>query len=313
MAEDSAGADSRSAFVTTFDKNYAARGLSLIASMDRLKLDYSLLVVALDSYVERLFELIEAPRVRVIPLADVENASLLRVKNTRSRTEYYWTLTPFVIDLALRHHSIDSVATYLDADTWFLSSPARLLASFKQSTADVLITEHGYHAAFDQSKTSGRFCVQFLAARGGSSDDIINRWKAQCLEWCFAEPLDGRIGDQGYLTEWPELYGSRASIVTPASAFQGPWNALRFPFSEAVAYHFHGLKRIGKGQIGLGAYPIPKPHRDEVYRHYGDDLDNSEALIRSVGLKVFGRARKRELIRDFRSRISRFRQLWTTH
>lgn len=266
-------------YVTLFDQNYASRALALYKSLERSSDHFVLWVVALDSYVEELLSALRIENLKIIPLREVETPQLRLCKLSRSQAEFCWTLTPFVFDWVFERESRTEFVTYVDADLWFLRAPKVLFDQFTNSEADVLITEHAYHPAFDSTATSGYFCVQFLSVKRKSSSDVISRWKSQCLDWCFAYPEDGKFGDQGYLSEWPDRYPGRVFIPPRKEWFQGPWNALRFPYGEALSFHFHSLVYLGAGRYSVGFYPVPKPHKAHLYRAYVKDLDWAEERI----------------------------------
>lgn len=275
-------------FVTLFDRSYALRALALWRSLDRHLDDFFLWIVAMDAYVETMVQTLGLSRVGVIPVSEIEDAELLEKKRERSAGEYCWTLTPRVFEAVFSRSPLANAAVYVDADLWFRQSPQAVLGAFKESSADVLVTEHAYHPAFDQSATSGYFCVQFLGAKRGTSSDIIGKWRDQCTDWCFAYTDEGRFGDQGYLDDWPLRYGNRIQVPKRREWFQGPWNAMRFPYSESIAYHFHAFRYFGKDHFSVGAYPIPKPHRENLYEPYVDDLKWAQKLLEETGLAVWG-------------------------
>lgn len=300
-------------FVTLFDCNYASRGLALWRSLERHAKPFKLWVIALDLYTENLIHILNLPSVQVIPLSEIETPELLNAKSERSFSEYCWTLTPFVFDAVFERDTQVHLVTYIDADVWLRQSPARIFADFRSSQGDVFITEHAYHPAFDVTTTSGYFCVQFLGVKRKVATDIVDRWKHQCLEWCFAYPDSGRFGDQGYLNDWPARFGSRVHVPANKEWFQGPWNAIRFPFGEAVAYHFHSFLNRGGGRFSVGSYPIPKPHRKNVYQLYATDLAWAEERILRAGLEIYGKSNLRAVLRALVRRLIRLRQIWTTH
>lgn len=299
-------------FVTLFDRNYASRGLALYRSIDRYLASFKLWIVALDSYTEQLFSELALDNVAVVPIGEVETRELKQVNLERTFAEYCWTLTPFVFDWIFERDLTARQVTYIDADMWLTRSTDSLMEQFVQSDGDVLITEHAYHPAFDVTSTSGYFCVQFLSVKRDSASDILELWKHQCLEWCFAYPDGGKFGDQGYLNEWPSKYGSRV-FVPRKELFQGPWNALRFPYGEALSYHFHSFVHFGENLFSVGLYPIPKPHRNNLYRAYADDLSWAEQRILSCDLDLFGRGDWKARLNAFAHRLVRFREVWFTH
>ncbi len=303
----------RKHFVTLFNKDYASRGLALYWSLSQHSLDFQLWVVALDDYTETLFRELRLESTTVISVNEIETVELQEKKRGRSFAEYCWTLTPFTFEAVFEREPSASSVTYVDADMWFAASPDSLVEAFHKSQADVLITEHAFHPAFDASATSGYFCVQFLTARRDKAKDILDEWKSQCLDWCFSYPDNGRFGDQGYLTKWPEKFGERVFIPASKEWFQGPWNALRFPYSEAMAYHFHSLNYLGKGEYDVGLYPIPKPHRKGLYAPYSAALKEAENAIRSAGFTPYGTVGIPEKVNALAHRLVRFREVWTTH
>lgn len=299
-------------FVTLFDSGYSSRALALYRSLTRHNPDFTLWVIAMNQEVEDLFKALNYSEIRVIPLKAVETDALEQAKKGRSAGEYCWTLTPFTFDAVFRADSEVERVTYLDADVWLRKSPGAVFQEFSDSKADALITEHAYFPAFDASETSGYFCVQFLTVNRKRRTEVIERWQNQCLDWCFAYTDQGRFGDQGYLNEWPERYGAAVHVPGKKEWFQGPWNAMRFPFGEAIAYHFHSLKIFGKNRISTGVYPIPKPHRRHVYADYVDDLAWAEQEIQSVGMKVAPRVSAVSWVSDFLHRVHRLRDTMTT-
>lgn len=294
-------------FVTLFDRHYAIRALALWRSLDRHLEHFRLWIVAMDTYTEQLVHSLGLKGVEVIPVDELEDAELLEKKRERSPGEYCWTLTPRVFEAVFARSPVATAVVYIDADVWLQQSPQPVLDAFQASSSDVLVTEHAYFPAFDQSASSGYFCVQFLGAKRGSSSDIIGRWQDQCMEWCYAHSDGGRFGDQGYLNDWPTLYGNRIQVPKRKEWFQGPWNAMRFPYSEAISYHFHSFVHLKGGRFGVGSYPIPKPHRDNLYRPYRADLDWAESRVASAGLTSFGLSTRRYLLKTF---LERLRAAW---
>lgn len=309
----SAQSSSLNHYVTLFDRNYASRALALYRSLLRHSNPFFLWVIALDDYTEELFVRLGLENVEVVPIREVETDELLRAKDGRTFAEYCWTLTPFVFDVVFVREPTAKSVTYIDADVWLVQSTEPLVAEFHHSNADVLITEHAYYPAFDVTATSGYFCVQFLSVKRDVAKDIIERWKSQCLEWCFSYPEDGKFGDQGYLNEWPALYGTRVFVSEKKQAFQGPWNALRFPYGEALTYHFHSFVYLGDGRYSVGLYPIPKPHQKNLYAPYVQDVMWAEKEILSAGMDLFGRGDWRKQLNALAHRLVRFREIWTTH
>ena len=258
-------------YVTLFDSTFLPQGLALHASMMSHAGDFDLTIISMDETVERVLVDMALPRVRVVPLREAETDELRRVKPSRSIAEYCWTITPFAADAVFSRTSAERV-TYLDADLWFLGSPAPVFAEMESSGAAALITDHAYAPEYEQSGLYGRFCVQFMPFDRSASQTIRDTWQQQCLDWCYAEPDEGRFGDQKYLDEWPGRYGADVHVLQKVSLLQAPWNAVRFPACDAAVFHFHRLRIISADRVYPGLYRLPREHIESVYRPYLRDL-----------------------------------------
>ncbi len=268
-------------YVTLFDIAFAPQGIALHMSLQRHAGEHTLWVLCMDEAVEDLLRKLELPDVRTIRLADAESDDLKRVRPGRSRAEYCWTLTPFTFDLVFDRAPDAKRVTYVDADVWLREDPRRIFADFDRSGAAVQITEHAYAPEHDQTATSGRYCVQFLTMDRDGSVPVRRWWQERCVEWCFARVEDGKFGDQKYLDDWPDRFGDLVHVATPKSRFQGPWNATRYPYSDATSYHFHGMRLVGPDTVFpvSTGYPIPRPHWRNIYEPYLDDLAEAVELF----------------------------------
>jgi len=259
-------------YVTHFDKNYLVTGLGLYNSMKRWCNNYLLWIVCLDDETYDVLSKLKLESTQLISLKNIEDEELLKVKKSRTLTEYYWTLTPYVIQNVFKQSlEIDQV-TYLDADLFFLDNPDPIFAEFELSKASILITEHAYSPEYDQSRKSGKYCVQFIVVNRISSDTVIQEWKEKCLEWCFNRFEQGKFGDQYYLNDWPKKYKNTVHVLTHKEWALAPWNANRFTFSEAIFYHFHQFKLVHSRFATLGSYNLPFPLIENVYLEYVKSL-----------------------------------------
>ena len=272
-------------YVTLFDATFLPQGLALHASLVRHAGDFELTVIAMDEQVERVLVDMALPRVRVIPLRDAETEELQRVKPSRSIAEYCWTITPFAADVVFSRTSAERV-TYLDADLWFLGSPSPVFAEMESAGAAALITDHAYAPEYEHSDIYGRFCVQFMPFERSTSQVIRETWQQQCLDWCYAEPSDGRFGDQKYLDEWPGRYGTDVHVLQTVSLLQAPWNAVRFAAGDAAVFHFHRLRIVSPDRVYPGLYRLPREHIASVYRPYLRDLRAACNAMHRYGMKT---------------------------
>lgn len=293
-------------FVTLFDSLFLPQGLALHLSMERHAGNYTLWILCVDDEVYGVLSKLDLPNVRLLQLSKLETPELLAVKSDRSKGEYCWTLTPFAPRFVFEADAEVPRVTYLDADLWFRKNPAPIFREFDASGKDVLITDHAYAPEYDQSGISGQYCVQFMTFSRNGGEVIRKWWEEKCVEWCFAKFEDGKFGDQKYLDDWPIRFADSVHVLTNKELLLAPWNAIRFPYGCAVAWHFHGLRIvINSGSLvsvsansrfsisviihsgpsisaiinsqqslsaEFGGYLLPKCTRDNIYVPYVNDL-----------------------------------------
>ena len=302
-------------FVTLFDSLFLPQGLALHASMQRKLPNYRLWVLCVDDLAHDLLTKLALPNVSLIRLSSVETPELLAVKPGRGKGEYCWTLTPFAPRFVFEADSSVQRVTYLDADLWFLKAPAPLFAEFDASGAGVLITDHAYAPEFDQSERSGQYCVQFMTFDREQGEPVRRWWEERCVEWCFARFEANRFGDQKYLDDWPERFGSRVHVLQQQQLAQAPWNSTRFPYSQAVFYHFQSLRILPGRKVDLGlGYPLNEPLRRHVYAPYLNDLKAAIATLADLGHQVQPQGTRIGTLTLLRRALSGvYQQIWRFH
>jgi len=283
-------------YVTLFDSLFLPQGLALHKSMERHAGQYALWVLCVDNEAFNALSMLALPNIRLLQLSHIETPELRRVKRRRSIAEYCWTLTPFAPRFVFAADPTVSRVTYLDADMWFRKTPDPIFKEFAESKKAVLITEHAYAPEYDQSEIAGEYCVQFMTFTRTGGELVRKWWEERCIEWCYSRHEDGKFGDQKYLDDWPERFSEAVHVLKQRHLLLAPWNATRFPFSSAIAYHFHGL-RICKRIILSNGYALPDPIVSNVYKHYLSDLKYSISLLASHGV-VFRKQGKEPTILD---------------
>ncbi|MFA6901883.1 MAG: glycosyl transferase [Gallionellaceae bacterium] len=277
-------------YVTLFDSLFLPQGLALHMSMERHVSAYTLWILCMDDEVHDALIKLELPNVRILQLSQLETPELLAIKHTRTKGEYCWTLTPFAPRFVFEADSGVSRVTYLDADMWFRKNPAPIFREFDASGKDVLITDHAYASEHDQSATSGQYCVQFVTfARDGG--EVVRKWWAdRCIEWCFSRYEDGKFGDQKYLDDWPTRFADSVHVLSNKELTLAPWNATRFPYGNAITWHFHSLRisfNFRKSLLVIyGTYLLPKCTRENVYQYYVYDLHAAIERITNIGVTL---------------------------
>ena len=259
-------------FCTLFDSNYLTRGIAMYESLKKNLDNFTLYICTFDNKAYEILSNIKLQNVVIIKLEDLEkfdNGLLLSVKNTRNAAEYCWTSTGVLIKYCLDNFKLDH-CTYLDADIYFYSFSEEVINLIKKKK--VLLTPHRYTPEYDQSFTSGKYCVQFLTFWNIKEHIVIlDEWIKNCINWCYARYEDGKFGDQKYLDEWPIKYPNDILEVEHLGIGLAPWNIQQFKIinennklyvfdkrkkHEVVFYHFHGLKFIERNRIRLGNYKL---------------------------------------------------------
>jgi hypothetical protein len=273
-------------FVTLFDSVFLPQGLALHASFERHAGAYTLWVLCVDDAAHAVLSQLTLPNVRLLRLRDVETPDLRRVRPQRSRAEYCWTLTPFAPRFVFdADASVDRV-TYVDADLWLLRNPAPLFGELNAAGKHVLITDHAFAPEHDKAAANGRFCVQFVVFRRGSSDHVLRWWEERCIESVSADSIDGRFGDQKYLDDWPVRFPREVHVLKHMEWTLAPWNATRFGPDQGVIYHFHGLRLLPDNRVKIADYPLPVSLVERVYDPYLAQLAAAVRVLRASGFEA---------------------------
>jgi len=154
--------------------------------MERHVCEYVLWVLCVDDETHDVLQRLALPNVRLLKLSELETDELLSVKPGRAIAEYCWTLTPFAPRFVFETEPTVKRVTYLDADLWFRKHPKPIFDELDASGKCVLITDHAYAPEYDQSATSGQFCVQFMTFHRDGGELVRQWWEERCIEWCFA-------------------------------------------------------------------------------------------------------------------------------
>lgn len=297
-------------YVTLFDSLFLPQGLALHISMEKHVKNYTLWILCVDDEVFFNLTKIGLNKVRLLQLSKLETSELLQVKKIRSKGEYCWTLTPFAPRFVFESDSSVQRVTYIDADMWFRKNPWPIFQEFEESGKSVLITDHAYAPEYDQSATSGQFCVQFMTFCRDSSECVRKWWEERCIAWCYARYEDGKFGDQKYLDEWPDIFSDYVHVLKQEHFFLAPWNAKRFAYNNSIVYHFQEL-RIGKKIQLYRSYQIPDVVIVNIYEKYLNDINKSIKLLKMYNIQINEQLKKKCLKDQFKKYFHGFRQnIW---
>jgi hypothetical protein len=286
-------------YCTMFDSGYMSRGLALICSMRSVGIDGDIWVLCLDGTSHQYLSRLKLTGVRLLTLPDVEavTSGLRNIRAHRSRAEYFFTCTPALVSLVLDRATNADWVTYLDADTYFFSSPQHVFGEVEHG--DVAIVPHRFPDRLAQLTQYGTYNVAWVMFRSSPSGrECAAWWRERCLEWCFDRPEDGLYADQGYLNDFAEHFPTTV-VIRDSGLNVAPWNLGRHTVSlvddhlavdgsPLVFYHFHGLRKRGDWIYpSLATYKtrLTPTVRDRVYAPYISALT---AIERGMAVINFG-------------------------
>ena len=281
-------------YCTYFDRNYLTRALALHRSLVRYSPPFTLWALCFDDDAHAAIKALDSVSLRPISLTEFErfDPELLAVKPTRSTVEYYFTSTPSVPLFVLDQAPDADAVTYLDADLLFYSSPEPIFEELADGS--VLIIPHRFPARLRRLEIHGTYNVGLLTFRNDARGRaVLERWREQCIEWCYDRYDNGRFADQGYLNDWPSMPG--VIVSNHVGAGLAPWNFMQYRVDLAgdpptvdgrplIFYHFQGFKSVGPGlyDLGLEDYaPMDRGLRRRLYGGYVRELRDAAAILRT--------------------------------
>lgn len=270
-----------------------SRGLVLYESLKKHCPDFTMYVLAMDDVVAGYLSSLEYGNLRVVTVDDIKEMYpvLVRLEKERTRGEFSWTLSSFSVQYVLRKFGLES-CIYVDADICFYNDPQLLLDELGDKS--VLITEHNYTPEYDQSATSGKFCVQFMYFKNDTGgNEVLEYWRSKCEEWCYNRMEDGKFGDQKYLDDWESRFEGIVYNCQNIGCGVAPWNIQKYDTSAendiyyvtdritkikkpVIFFHYHALTETAEKKWVLSQYKISENDKRLFYLPYIDTLYNQE-------------------------------------
>jgi hypothetical protein len=282
-------------YCTLFDSNYFLRGYTMVKSLLEKDPNSFIYIFPFDEEAYNSLEKLNIRNVKLVSLKEFENKKLLSVKEERTRAEYCWTCTPWIIKYCIEFFKLEQ-CIYVDADLFFFDNPQLLLDEAKNSS--ILITEHRYSKKYDQTKNNGKYCVQFLEFKDTDNGRLaLNWWADKCIEWCFARIEDGKFGDQKYLDDWESRFKEVHSLKYLGGGV-APWNLDSYRLINIINdkielieektnttfnlifYHFHEVKLKNMNiNLFIDFYHYPPENFDIHITYYNHLKSNFKYLF----------------------------------
>lgn len=293
-------------YCTLFDLNYLDKGLVLYYSLEQIADEFHLYIFAFDDKTVEILRDLNLIHATVISSEEFETDEMLKVKQERSKAEYYWTCTPITIEFVLMNFEVE-MCTYLDSDMMFFSSAKPIFEQMDICGSSILLTPHRFpnnNKGRILEKRAGRYCVEFNTFK--KDDNGISAliwWKERCLEWCFFQRNGELFGDQKYLDGWTIKF-SGVLEVTNWGAGLAPWNInqcnyfsnkgtdIVFKHIETntdwklIFYHFQNIKYLPFGLVNIGSMAKDKKLKNAIYNVYLNNIQEiREKLKDNYGLE----------------------------
>jgi hypothetical protein len=255
-------------------KSYCKQFELYVLCLDNITLEYFL--VNPDSF----------PEIKTISIEEIEESDkeFKECKTNRSKIEYYFTLSPCLPLYILKRYNISHICS-LDADIKFFSSPEIVFSLLDKYS--ILITPHNFSPELKSLELYGRYNVSFQIFKNDKSGlDCLEKWRTQCIDWCYDRLENGKYADQKYLDAWVVDFNG-VSQIDNIGVGVAPWNLNSYSITnregqifvnntKLICYHFHGLRLIDKNLIihGMDKYGvrISRAISRNIYKPYIDSL-----------------------------------------
>jgi hypothetical protein len=277
-----------------FDHRYAAPGLAMIRSLRIHGGSGTVWIFCLSVEAEAIVAKFNVPDVRVVALNQLEQhfLTLAAARYDRSTIEYYFTLTPHVIQYVFDHAQEARRVAYLDSDLYFFGPADQVWQAC--GDAPVAIIPHNFHKGAEHLAKYGRYNVGWVSfARSEQGMSCLDFWASSCRDWCRDTPDAGRFADQGYLDSF-HRFAPDLAVIRHKGCNTGPWNVGRYDFrvvdgrvwvdkDPLIFFHFTGFKKDLAGRwfnshwlYRTGTTAVV---RDHIYRPYLSALLAARAFV----------------------------------
>ena len=265
-------------FCTIFDSSYYTKGLALYYSLEKV-CDFQLYIFTPDKKCQSMLKEKKLTKAITLPLSEIEDDELKKIKTNRDTAEYFWTIKASCINYLFNKYDLDQLS-YVDADIFFYSSPAPIFNEMGSSS--VLITPHNFSPRYKRELKNGIYNAGFISFKNDKPGrNALSWWNRKCRDWCYRKKEDGKFGDQMYLNELSESPFVHSLNHKGALA---NWNVQQFQFQESegkirgfsgngesfdvIFFHFHYLKFLNSQEAELGRKYISQEVYNIFYKPY---------------------------------------------
>jgi len=278
-------------FCTYFDYNFLYQGLALYESLAQQVEEFEFWILCLDDKTFNTIGELKFHNINLISLKDIESTfpQLLTIKSSRSKVEYYWTITPFLLQYILKLNSSIKALAYLDADLFFFSSINPIFNEWKDGS--IYLVPHRFRSQTAEigEKEAGKYNVGFVGIKNDPvGNAALKLWGSQTIEWCYDRIEEGKMGDQGYLNDWAERF-SNVIVSSNIGVGVGGWNIMNYNIRKPLDHfvineqklifvHFNFIKFVSNNYI-IG---IPRRKLKPLYVNYATTIIKVKKMVNTV-------------------------------
>jgi hypothetical protein len=268
--------------ITIFDKNYLGRALAFRASLTEHAPGQHLYMLCLDDACYETAKRLGIEDTTLMRAEDLRDPELMRSRDNRTLPEFASTCKPAFLLWMMKTGKVakDDLLVFIDPDFVFYRSPEELWSKM-YSSGSIIVTPHRFSKNVEQAeKMNGRYNAGICGFKNdGSALACLTEWRKQCIEWCYLRYENGKIGDQGYMTDWKSKYSGVYELMDPGVNVAS-WNIDDYRGESLICYHFHGTKFYeSDGQIKIP--PALNLHK-KIYAKYEELLTEAYKKIRTA-------------------------------
>lgn len=247
--------------ITIFDQNYLARVMAFRESLDKQAPELHVWFLALDDKAYEMSKKLQLKNTTVMKVSDMNDRELEQTRANRSLPAFASTCKPAFMSYMMQSGIVgpDDLLVFIDPDFYFYASPKDLFKKVYDS-GSITITPHRFPPNRENEKYQKGYYNAGIICMKNDSEALkcLGEWRVQCIEWCHIRFEDGKIGDQGYLSDWPKKYKGVYEL-TDRGVNVSTWNIENHKITSdgqdgfliggepLICYHFHG-QRIYMGR-----------------------------------------------------------------
>ena len=281
---------------TFFNRNYLYKGLAQYKSLEKTSSNFTIWILCMDNTTYNLLSKLIMKNAKLVKLEEIENKELLKVKKDRSEAEYCWTVKPTFMKYIFNKNKNINKLLYVDADIAFFQDVRKVFNEAGEKS--IGIAPHNFTDNIKKRvKRTGKFnagVVYLKKDREGLR--CLERWRKQCIKWCYWRVEDGKLGDQMYLDEWPIRY-KNIKIFTHKGVNLAPWSEGKYSLTKnnsdiyvddklLIFYHFHQFKILANNKYDRSSgYKLTNDVIELIYKPYEKLIKESIMGVKRIDSK----------------------------